>query len=42
MWRGGEGKSVEKELEKFRDIVMEYTDDVCGMRCVGWRSEWWK
>ena len=22
---------MEKEFEKFRDIVMEYTNDVCGM-----------
>ena len=26
--RGGEVESVEKEWEKFRDIVMEYTNDV--------------
>ena len=24
-----------KELEKFRDILMECTNDVCGMRRVG-------
>ena len=32
MWRGGEVESVEKEWEKFRDMVMECTNDVCGMR----------
>ena len=36
---------MEKEWEKFRDIVMECTNDVCGMRRVdGLRrkvSEWW-
>ena len=26
--------SVEKEWEKFRDIVIECTNDVCGMRRV--------
>ena len=35
---------MEKE-EKLRDIVMEGTNDVCGMRRVGWQrrkgSEWW-
>ena len=31
----GEVESVEKEWEKFRDIVMECTNDVCGMRRVG-------
>ena len=45
VWRGGEVESVEKEWEKFRDIVMECTNDVCGMRrVVGQRrkgSEWW-
>ena len=44
VWRGGEVESVE-EWEKFRDMVMEYTNDVCGMRCVGGQrrkgSEWW-
>ena len=44
MWRGGEVESVE-EHEKFRDIVMERTNDVCGMRRVGGqrrkRSECW-
>ena len=35
MWRGGEVVSVEKEIEKFRDIVMECINDVCGMRHVG-------
>ena len=36
--RGGEVESLEKEWEKFRDIVMESlecTNDVCGMRHVG-------
>ena len=32
MWGGGE---VEREWEKFRDVVMECTNDVCGMRHVG-------
>ena len=45
LWRGGEVESAEKEYEKFRDIVMEYTNDICGMRCVGWQrgkgNEWW-
>ena len=44
VWRGGEVESVE-EWEKFRDIVMECTNDVCGMRRVGGQrrkgSEWW-
>ena len=31
----GEVESVESEWEKFRDIVMECTNDVCGMRRVG-------
>ena len=35
VWRGGEVDSVEKEWEKFRGIVMECTNDVCGMRRVG-------
>ena len=35
VWRGGEVESVEKEWEKFRDIVMECANDVCGMRSVG-------
>ena len=35
VWKGGEVESVEKEWEKFRDIVMECTDDVYGMRRVG-------
>ena len=35
VWRGGEVESVQKEWEKFRDIVMECTNDVCGMRRVG-------
>ena len=41
VWRGGE---VQKKWEKFRDIVMECTNDVCGMRRVGGQrrkgSEW--
>ena len=45
MWRGGEVESVEKKWEKFRDIVMECTNDVCGMRRVAGQrrkgSEWW-
>ena len=44
MWRGGEVESVE-EWEMFRDIVMECTNDVCGMRRGGGQrikgSEWW-
>ena len=32
-WRGGEVESV--EWEKFRDIVMQCTNDVCGIRPVG-------
>ena len=36
---------MEKEWEKFRDIVMGCTNDVSGMRCVGGQrrkgSEWW-
>ena len=43
--RGGEVESVERECKMFRDIVMECTNDVCGMRrVVGQRrkgSEWW-
>ena len=35
VWRGGEVESVEKECDKFRDIVMECINDACGMRCVG-------
>ena len=35
MWRGGEVESVEKEWEKFRDMIMECTNDVCSMRRVG-------
>ena len=45
VWRGGYVESVEKEWEKFRDIVMECTTDVRGMRrVIGQRrkgSEWW-
>ena len=36
---------MEKEWEKFRDMVMECTNDICGMRRVGGQrrkgSEWW-
>ena len=36
---------MKKEWEKFRDIVMEITNDVCSMRCVGGQrkkgSDWW-
>ena len=36
---------MEKEWEKFRDIVMECANDVCSMRHVGGQrrkgSEWW-
>ena len=47
VWRGGEVESAEKEWEKFRDMVMECTNYVCGMRRVGeqrrkgseWRNE---
>ena len=35
VWRGGKVESVEKKWEKFTDTVMECTNDVCGMRCVG-------
>ena len=42
---GREVESVEKEREKFRDIVTECTNDVCGMRRDGGQrrkwSEWW-
>ena len=45
VWRGGEVETVEKEWEKFRDMVMECTNDVCGLRRVGRQrrkgSEWW-
>ena len=45
VWRGGEVESVEREWEKFRDIVMECTNGVCGMRRIGGQrrkgSEWW-
>ena len=41
----GEVESVEKEFEKSRDIVMEWTNDVCGERRVGGQrrkeSEYW-
>ena len=43
--RGGEVESVEEEWEKFRNIVIECTNDVCGMGHVGRQrrkgSEWW-
>ena len=36
---------MEKEWEKFRDMVMQCTNEVCGMRRVGGQrrkgSEWW-
>ena len=35
VWRGGELESVEKEWEKFKNIVMECINDVCGTRRVG-------
>ena len=39
------GRECGEEREKFRDIVMECTNDVCGMRRVGGHrrkgSEWW-
>ena len=35
MWRGGDVESVESEFEKLKEIVMECTSDVCGMRRVG-------
>ena len=45
VWRGGEVEGVVKEWVKFRDMVMECTNDVCGMRRVGRQrrkgSEWW-
>ena len=45
VWKGGEVESVEKEWEKLRDMVMECTNDACGMRRVGGQrrkeSEWW-
>ena len=44
VWRSGEVDSVE-EWEKFRDMVIECTNDVCGTRRVGGQrrkgSEWW-
>ena len=44
VWKGGEVESVE-EWEKFRDMAMECTTDVSGMRRVGRQrrkgSEWW-
>ena len=41
VWRGGEVESVEKEWEKFRDMVMKCTNDVCGMRHVGGQRRKW-
>ena len=45
MERWGGQECGDRECEKFRDIVMEYTNDVCGMRRVGRLrrkgSEWW-
>ena len=45
VWRGGEVEIVEKEWEKFREIVIECTNDVRGMRRVSGQgrkwSEWW-
>ena len=42
--RGGKVESAE-EWEKFRDMIMECTNEVCGMRHVGRQrrkgSEWW-
>ena len=42
--RGGEVESVE-QWEKFRNIVIECTNDVCSMRRVGGQrrkgKEWW-
>ena len=35
VWRGGEVESVENEWDKFRDIVMECSNDVCGTIRVG-------
>ena len=35
VWRGGEVESGEREWENFIDIVMECTNDVCGMKRVG-------
>ena len=35
VWRGEKIESVEKEWEKFKDIVMECTNDECGMGRVG-------
>ena len=41
----GEVERVKKEWEKFRDIVMECTNYVCGMRLESGQrkkgSEWW-
>ena len=32
---------MEKEWKKFRDIVMECTNDICGMRRVGGQRRKW-
>ena len=33
--RGGDVESVGKEWEKFKNIMKEFTNDVCGVRLVG-------
>ena len=38
-YQDGEVESVEKEWEKFRDMVMECSNDVCGMKRVGGSEE---
>ena len=45
-WGGREcGEGVEKDWEKFRNTVLECTNDVCGMSRVGGQrrkeNEWW-
>ena len=35
VWRGGKVESAEKELEKFREVVVECTNDVCFIKRVG-------
>ena len=35
VWRDGQVASVEKQWENFKDILMECTNNVCGMRRVG-------
>ena len=41
----GRSRVCRRSGEKFKDIVMEFTNDVCGMRRVGGQrrkgSEWW-